>query len=61
MNPATKPPNPTVARSAPDQSTRPALAMRLSGICQSEMAITAGAGGAEDFGTADTGRVAGGI
>ena len=45
MKPATKPPNPMVASIAPDQSMRPVPAMRLSGMCQSEMVITATASG----------------
>ena len=45
MNPTTTPPSPRVASSAPDQSIRLALAMRLSGIRQSEMVITANASG----------------
>src|SRR5450432_611897 len=39
--PVTKLPSPTVARIAPNQSTRPAPALRVSGICQSEIATTA--------------------
>src|SRR4029077_9859867 len=45
MNPLTKPPSPTVARNAPNQSIRAAIALRLSGIRQTEMAIAAAASG----------------
>src|SRR5438105_14962321 len=40
-SPYTKPPSATVAHSAPNQSIRAALLLRLSGIRQSEIAITA--------------------
>src|SRR5258706_5777056 len=42
-NPLTKPPKPTVARIAPTQSMLLVLALRLSGIRQIEIAITAAA------------------
>src|SRR5713226_7087763 len=45
MNPTIKPPSPAVAISAPNQSMRPAVALRLSGIRQTEIAITATARG----------------
>src|SRR5450755_814579 len=45
IKPLTRPPNPTVARIAPNQSMRPALALRLSGIRQTETTITAAASG----------------
>src|SRR5579872_931192 len=45
MNPATRPPNPTVARKAPTRSMRPATALRLSGIRHNEIMITAAASG----------------
>src|ERR1700687_6040401 len=45
MNPTIKPPSPTVAISAPNQSMRPVVALRLSGIRQTEIAITAAARG----------------
>src|SRR5260370_20107612 len=45
MNPTIKPPSPAVAMNAPNQSMRPAPALRLSGIRQTEMAITAAASG----------------
>src|SRR5260370_700696 len=45
INPTIKPPSPAVATSAPNQSMRPAPALRLSGIRQTEMAITAAASG----------------
>ena len=41
IKPITKPPSPAVARIAPGQSMRPAPALRLSGIRQSEIATTA--------------------
>ena len=43
MNPLTNPPSPTVARKAPSQSVGPASLLRLSGIFQTEIAITAAA------------------
>src|SRR5260370_24515716 len=45
MNPTINPPTPAVATSAPSQSMRPAVALRLSGIRQTEIAITAAARG----------------
>src|SRR5260370_6583255 len=45
MNPQTKPPNPRVTTKAPNQSTRAAVGLLLSGIFQSEMDITATASG----------------
>src|SRR5260370_35583019 len=45
MNHRTPPPNPTVAARAPSQSTCLAVALRLSGIWRSEIAITAAASG----------------
>ena len=45
MNPLTRPPKPSVTIVAPNQSTRATVSLRLSGIRQSEMAITAAAGG----------------
>src|ERR1700679_1596069 len=43
MNPFTKLPSPTVARSAPHQSTRASTALRLSETRQNETIITAAA------------------
>src|SRR5437879_5895453 len=45
MNPLTKPPNPIVTTTAPNQSTRAVVALRLSGIRHNEMDITAAASG----------------
>src|SRR5258708_34478741 len=45
MKPFTIPPSPRVASNAPSQSTRSAVALRLSGIRQREIAITAAARG----------------
>src|SRR2546427_7492756 len=44
-NPNTNPPNPTVPTSASSQSIRPAVTLRLSGMCQSERASTTAASG----------------
>ncbi len=41
--PLTNPPSPSVAKSAPIQSMRPAVARRFSGILQSDIVITAAA------------------
>src|SRR6266481_6559155 len=45
MKPLTKPPSPRVANSAPHQSIRLAMALRLSGIRQTEIAVTTAASG----------------
>ena len=45
MKPVTKPPRPKVTSRAPNQSMWPEVELRVSGMCQAEMAITAAASG----------------
>src|SRR5205085_11036004 len=45
IKPVTKPPRPRVTSRAPNQSMRPAVELRVSGMCHAEMATTAAARG----------------